>query len=576
MTAVRSAEVEPPWLRRYPREVPPHLDYPEVSLDELVERSVERWPDRDALVFYGSRWSYRRFWSESERLAASLAREGVRAGDRVALCLPNCPAYPIAFFAVLRLGAVVAQVSPLWIGDDLEGVLRDAEAKAAITLELFYPNLERSPSGRKIPVVLVARLREFYPLLRRPFVNLVVRRRGLPTAFPRDPRVRPWRRAVRAPGTIARAKVDPATAVAVLQYTGGTTGTLKAAMLTHRNLVANVLQADSWNTTKRPGEEVVLASIPLFHVYGLTDALLLGLVEGGTIVLQLLPEPGEILRLIDRYRPTQFPAVPALYSAFVRRPDLGRYRIRSIRFCVSGSAPLPVEVQARFEELTGGHLVEGYGLTEASPVTHVNPIDGSRKPGSIGLPVPDTEQRIVDPDGDRELGPGEVGELVVRGPQVMLGYYRQPAETAGVLKDGWLRTGDLARIDADGFAYIVDRKKDLILVGGFNVYPREVEEALLLHPAVAEAAVVGVADPVLGEVPKAFVVRTPGASADEAELIAHVRERIAHYKAPRSVEFRANLPKTGVQKILRRKLRDEANGRTGAGSAAPPGPRAPT
>jgi long-chain acyl-CoA synthetase len=548
-----------PWLRKYPARVPAHLSYPDRLLPEILEDAVRRWPDRPAMIFYRARWSYRELGQAVERFASALSREGVGPGDRVALVLPNCPAYPIAFFAVLRVGAVVVQVNPLWFGDDLERLLGDARPRAAVTLETLYPNLARGPSGRAIPVVFVARLREFYPWLVRPFVNRRVRRLGFPTEFPREARVRPFRGALAVKGTsLPPPREDPASTVAVLQYTGGTTGTPKAAMLTHRNLIVNVLQTDAWNTRREPGREVFLASIPLFHTYGLTVAFLLAIVEGGTIVLQLRPEPKEALRLIDRYRPTQFPAVPALYRALLDRTELPRYHVGSIRFCVSGSAPLPPEVQRRFEKLTGGSLVEGYGLTEASPVTHVNPVEGERRIGSIGLPLPDTDHRVVGPESGRPLEVGEVGELEVRGPQVMLGYYHQPQETAAVLHDGWLRTGDLARLDADGYAYIVDRKKDLILVGGLNVYPREVEEVLLTHPAVADVAVVAAPDPRLGEVPRAYVVLRAGTSAEAAELIALVREHLAHYKAPRSVEFRPSLPKSGIQKTMRRQLRDEA------------------
>ena len=557
MSAAATSDADRPWLRKYPPGVPAHLDHPRQMVPEMLEESVRRWPERAALRFSRSQWSYRRLEAESERFAAALAREGVGPGDRVALCLPNCPAHPIALLGALRLGATVCQLSPLWIGEDLEAVLRDAAPKVVVTLETLYPILARTPSGPAIPLVYVARLREFYPAPVRPFVNLAVRRHGFSTRFPAGPNVRAWRRAVRTPGACPIYRGDPATTVAVLQYTGGTTGTPKAAMLTHRNLLANVRQANAWNTTRRLGEEVYLAAIPLFHIYGLTVALLLALAEGGTVVLELRPDPAEILRLIQRYRPTQFPGVPALYRALLERPDVGRYRLSSIRYCVSGSAALPAETARRFERATGGQLVEGYGLTEASPVTHANPVQGERRPGSIGLPLPDTDQRIVEADGGLPLPPGEVGELEVRGPQVMLGYYGRPEETAAVLCDGWLRTGDLARVDPDGYAYLVDRKKDLINVGGLKVYPLEVERVLGEHPGVAEAAVVGVPDAAVGEVPRAFVVRAPGATVTAEELAGFVRERLAHYKVPRSFEFRESLPKSGIQKLLRRQLRGE-------------------
>src|SRR5208282_2259212 len=294
-----------------------------------------------------SRWSYRELWEQTDRFAASLAREGVGAGDHVALYLPNCPAYPIAFFAILKLGAVVVQVSPLYLGQDLTRLLKDAKPKALVTLEILYPNLEKVRGDYAVPTVFVARLREFYPWYLRPFVNSVLRKQKLPTAFPTDPSVRPWKMAVATPGSVPAITSDPRTTVAVLQYTGGTTGKPKAAMLTHRNLVANITQSNAWNIRLVPGEEVVLGAIPLFHIYGLTVALLMGLASGGTVVLQTRPEIRELLKLIDRYQPTQFPGVPALYQAFNRQPDLSKFQVRSIRFCLSGSAALPLEVQRR-------------------------------------------------------------------------------------------------------------------------------------------------------------------------------------------------------------------------------------
>ena len=552
-------DADRPWYRFYPATVPRHVSIPNQLLTEFIESAVQRWPERTALVYYGARTSYRALWAQSERLAASMARDGVRPGDHVAIYLPNCPAYAVAFFAILRLGAVVVQVSPLYLGQDLARLLSDARPKAVITLEIQYPNLASVRKEYTVPLVYVARLREFYPWHLRPFVNSVLRKRNLPTAFPTDAEVRPWRTAVRAPGTAPLAKGDPATTVAVLQYTGGTTGKPKAAMLTHRNLVANVVQSNSWNTRLDPGNEVVMAAIPLFHIYGLTVALLMGFASGATVVLQTRPEIRELLKLIDRYQPTQFPGVPALYQAFNRQPDLGKYRVTSIKYCLSGSAPLPGEVQKQFEELTGASLVEGYGLSETSPVTHVNPLQGTRKIGSVGVPIPDTDQRVVDAEtGNHVLGVDEVGELSVRGPQVMLGYYEQPDETQLVLQDGWFKTGDLARIDADGFAFIVDRKKDMVNVGGLKVYPREVEEVLFQHPGVADVAVVGGPDPERGESVVAFVVKKPGANITAEELTDFVRARIAHYKAPHRVEFRDQLPRSGVQKVLRRVLREEA------------------
>jgi long-chain acyl-CoA synthetase len=558
--ATTASEVEDRvWFRQYPPNVPHHVTIPDQLLTELVEESVRRWPDRSAIVYDGAPWSYRRLWQESERFAAALAREKVGFGDRVALYLPNCPAFPIAFFGILRLGAIVVPVSPLYIGQDLARILNDATPKALVTLETLYPNLAKAQGDHVVRAVFVARSRDFLPWYRRPFGNTASRNSRPPGSLLRGPTVRAWKAALATPGSVPLARSDPRTTPAVLQYTGGTTGVPKAAVLTHHNLVANVVQGNAWNVWLEPGAEVVIATIPLSHIYGLTVALLMGLAAGGTVVLQTRPEIRELLSLIDRYQPTQFPGVPALYQAFNRQPDLAKHRVRSIRYCLSGSAPLPLEVQRRFEELTGARLVEGYGLSETSPITHENPLTGERRVGSIGVPVPDTDQRVVDLEtGTRVLDAGEIGELAVRGPQVMQGYFHQAEETASVLQDGWFATGDVARIDPDGYAYLVDRKKDMVNVSGMKVYPREVEEVLFQHPSVADVAVVGAPDPERGESVVAFVVRKPGASVTPEELIAFVRERIAHFKAPRRVEFRDQLPRSGAQKVLRRVLRGEA------------------
>ncbi len=569
-----------PWLRSYPPNVAPRLEVPNEFLTDALHRSAERWPARTALIHYGARWSYRELWQAVERWAVGLTRLGVRPRDRVALYLPNGPAYPIAFFGTLRAGATVVQVSPLYLGDDLARLLDDADPRAVVTIEALVSNLNPLLATRPSIRVIWAKTRAFYPIWIRPFVNAVLRRRGYSTGTPTGAAFVRWHEVASATGTLPPRTGDPAREVAVLQYTGGTTGEPKAAMLTHRALRANVAQVAAWNTRAVSGREIVLATIPLFHIYGLTVALLNGLFDGGTVVLQTRPDVPELLRLVDRYRPTQLPGVPSLYQAINLNPEVGRHDLHSISVCISGSAPLLAATAHRFEELTGAAVVEGYGLTEASPVTHANPIDGEHRSGSVGLPLPGTDQKIVDPaTGQTLTAPGAVGELWVRGPQVMAGYYRRPEETAQVLVDGWLRTGDAAQVDADGFTYIVDRLKDMINVGGLKVYPREVEEVLTAHPAVAEAAVVGLPEAAHGEMVVAVVVRRPGATIGPEELIEYVRGRIAHFKAPRRIEFREQLPRTGIQKVLRRTLREEllraASGGPGAGPLRAPGSGGP-
>ncbi|MCI4335235.1 MAG: long-chain fatty acid--CoA ligase [Thermoplasmata archaeon] len=558
MSSPPGRDPAPPWIAHYPAHVPRDLRIPEAPLYSLLEQAAQRWPERTALIFYGRRWSYRDLWELSGHVAGNLTEAGFAPGDKFAIQLPNCPAYPAAYYGALRLGLSVVQVSPLYLGQDLSRVLQDSGAKGLLTLDILYPNL--AAIRAQLPAlahVYVAHLAEFYPAWKRPLVGLALRRRKLPTRMPQPREALPWRVLLRPAGAPA-VRIDPRSSVAVYQYTGGTTGRPKAAMLTHYNLLANALQCQAWFSLAPPGTAVTLASVPFFHVYGMTVALNFPVSEGSTIVLQLRPDVDEILRLIRRYHPTEFPGLPALYQAINVHPKVPTKAIRSIQVCVSGSAPLPLEVARQFEALTGGYLIEGYGLTEASPVTHVNPIQGQRKAGSIGIPLPLTDQRIVDLEtGERTLPTGEVGELLVRGPQVMSGYAGQPEETARFLRDGWLYTGDIASVDAEGYAFIVDRKKDMVIVGGLKVYPREVEEVLYQHSQVAEAAVVGLPDPELGEVVVAIVAPKAGAAPTEAELIAFVRDRIAHYKAPRRVEFRPSLPRSAVQKVLRRTLREE-------------------
>jgi long-chain acyl-CoA synthetase len=532
------------------------IEVPDRRLTDLVADVVAKHGGRPALNFYGRRWSYTAFWREAGAFAAALYADGVRAGDRVGLYLPNTPAYPIAYHGILRLGATVVQVPPVYLGQDLTHLLQDARPQALVTLEILYPNLAAVAPDVSVERVYIARTRDHYPIPRRWFVNLVLHRAGRSTAWPQGPSIRAWSAAIQAPGGVPVPRTDPAREVAVLQYTGGTTGRPKAAMLTHRNLVANALQCAARFRRPEGERDITLAAVPLFHVYGMTVAMNYPLISGAEIVLQPRPEMGEALHLIARYRPTQFPGVPAFYQALLAHPHRARYDLRSIQICVSGSAPLPRQLAIDFERATGGKLVEGYGLTEASPVTHVNPPRGEQRAGTIGVLLPNTEHRLRDTETGAVLtAPGAAGELCVKGPQVMLGYYHADDETRTVLADGWLRTGDVATIDPDGYVTIVDRVKDLIIVGGLKVYPREVEEVLYQHPAVAEAAAVGVPDRAHGEVVKAFVVRKPGTTVTDAELIAFVRERIAHYKAPRSVEFREQLPRSAVQKILRRELR---------------------
>ena len=544
--------------------MPQTIEYPAIPVDELLRRAASRYGDRRAVTFYGKSITYAELDDASDRFAAGLRAIGVKPGERVSLVLPNTPHFLVAFFGILRAGGVVVQTNPLYTPRELEGLWQDAGVETVVALDLFWANVAKAKDASPVKRVVVADvaeylrtpLRQLYPIKKRRDLK---KQRHWPLAIPQAPWVHRFADLLEtaptrgAPGEAGRGLDD----VAVLQYTGGTTGVPKGAMLTHANLVANAHQTAAWVRTREGVQESILGAIPLFHVYGLTTVLLLGVVTGARLILYPNPrEIGHILKLIDKEKPSLFPGVPTMYIAILRHPKAGRYDLRSIRACVSGAAPLPNEVRHEFERITGGRIVEGYGLTEASPVTHANPLSGTVKEG-IGIPFPDTDAKIVDVDDpSRDVARGESGELAIRGPQVMKGYWKRPEDTALVLRDGWLLTGDIARMDEDGYFFIVDRKKDMILCSGYNVYPREVEEVLFMHPAVAEAAAIGVPDPYRGETVKAFVVLKAGAAATEADVIAFCKERLAPFKVPKAVEFADDLPKSMIGKVLRRELRE--------------------
>jgi len=558
-----------PWHGHWPEGVPKTIDYPDIAVHELLRRAAKEYGDRTALSFYGKSITYRDLDASADRFAAGLLKIGMTAHERVSLVLPNTPHFLVAFFGVLRAGGVVVQTNPLYTPRELEQLWEDAGVETVVALDLFWHNVAKAKPATRIKRVVVADvadylrtpLRQLYPIKKKKDL----RKAGhWPLEIPREPWIHRFTHVLETPGGPGGGPSGrPDAEVAVLQYTGGTTGVPKGAMLTHRNLVANAHQTAAWIPTRKDGQETILGAIPLFHVYGLTTVMLLGILIGAKIVLYPNPrEVGHILKLIDRSKPSLFPGVPTMYIAILRHPDIAKYDLRSIKACVSGAAPLPNEVRHEFERVTGGRIVEGYGLTEASPVTHANPLQGLVKEG-IGIPFPDTDARIVQADDpSREVAQGESGELAIRGPQVMKGYWNKPEETSNVLRDGWLLTGDIARMDEDGYFFIVDRKKDMILTSGYNVYPREVEEVLFMHPAVAEAAAIGLPDPYRGETVKAFVVLKSGMTATEEDIVAFCKERLAPFKVPKQVEIAKDLPKSLVGKVLRRELRERELAKT--------------
>ncbi len=559
--------MEKPWLKFYDEEVPATLEYPDIPMHQALADTAARFPARAAIIFGApvGRWlldasiSYRQLNSLADGFAAALQKLGVQKGDRVAIHLPNCPQFVIGYYGVLKAGAIAVPCNPLYVARELEYQLNDSGAETILTLSAFYNTVKSIRDKTPLKRVIVTNIKEYFPPLLRTLFSLAKEKKeGHAVDISGDPGTYWFQDVLReAPPTPAPVEVTPQD-TAVLLYTGGTTGVPKGAELTHRNLVTNAIAVGKWGKV-REGQEVMMTALPLFHSYGMTVCMNSSIVGGSTLVL--IPNPRDILHImkaIEKYKVTFFPGVPTMYVAINTHPRVHEFNLRSIVACLSGAAPLPVEVQQKFQELTGGKLVEGYGLTESTPVTHANPIYGRNKIGTIGVPISDTEAKIVDVEtGTKEMPIGEPGELIIRGPQIMKGYWNQPDETAQTLRDGWLYTGDIATMDEDGYFTIVDRKKDMIIAGGYNIYPREVEEVLYRHPKVQEAAVAGIPDPYRGETVKAYVVLKPGETATEEEIIAFCRENLAKYKVPTAVEFRDSLPKTMVGKILRRALREE-------------------
>ncbi len=549
------------WHRFYADGVPSHLEFEDVSLPGFLERAASQQGDATAIIFRNCQLTYRQLKEEVDRLATALAGLGVGKDARVALHMPNLPQTVIAYYASLSLGAQVVMTNPLYVEREIEHQWQDAGCRVAIVMDFLYASrLEQIRSRLPVEHYIIASIPDY---LRFP-LNLLAPLKLKRTDPPLVARVEAgegihhMKRLIKAtspaPPAVALAMDD----VAVLQYTGGTTGVSKGAMLTHRNLSYNVQQVSAWFADIEHGREVMLAALPFFHVFGMTVAMNFPIHAAAAMVL--MPNPRdlhEMVQNIARHRVTLFPGVPAMFNAINNAEDVGHLDVTSVKSCFSGGAPLPPDVMERFEKLTGSQIVEGYGLTETSPVTHSNPLGGQRKVGSIGIALPQTDCRIVDlEDGRTVLPPDQEGELVLKGPQVMKGYWQKLSETEAVLRDGWLHTGDIALMDADGYVYIAGRKKDLIIAGGYNIYPDEVDAVLMAHPAVQESATIGVPHERRGETVKSFVVLGADRTISAEELIHYSRGQLAAYKIPREIEFLDELPKSTVLKVLRRELRE--------------------
>ena len=559
MAAVmKERDTSRPWIRFYEPSVPPNLSYPDIPLGTVLSETAAKFPDHTALHFYGRKITYSELDRLANRFGHALTELGVIKGDRVALMLPNIPQMVIAYYGTVRTGAIAVPTNPLYHEHELEVQLKDSGAETLVAVDLFYPVIAPVLPRTGVKHLILCGIRDFLPFPKNLLYPIKARLEHQWVTVKRVPPVHDFLGLVRkAPEGPVSAPVLPDD-IALLQYTGGTTGVPKGAILTHRNLVVNAAQSRAWLTLRTEGAEKILSVIPFFHVYGMTTAMNLGILIGAELILLPKFHTKDVLQTIQQYRPGIFPGIQAMYLAIGNHPDIGKYDLSSLKVAISGAGPLMREVQDRFEQVTKARIVEGYGLSEASPVTHANPIFGRRKIGSIGLPWPDLDARIMDiADPDRALPPGEVGELVVKGPQVMKGYWNKPGETAQTLRGGWLHTGDIARMDDEGYFYIVDRIKDMIKTVGENVYPREVEEVLYAHPKVKEAVVVGIPQVFLGEEIKAYIVLKEGMIATAEEIMAFCRVQLSKFKVPKQVEFRKELPKTLVGKVLRRVLKAE-------------------
>jgi len=546
--------MEKPWYKSYAQGIPRQVEYERTPMPLALARTARELPDKTALVFIDSKISYRQLDDMANRFANALIDRGVKPGDKVAMLMPNMPQLVAAVYGAWRAGAVVVMNNPLYTDVELEYQFNNSESTFLVAIDLICPRMIALRPKTKIKNLVVAHIRDHLKFPKKQLLPIVAKDKH--RNIPPTPNVHEWMDILKKyPATDPKIPID-FDGLACLQYTGGTTGVSKGVMLSHANLSKNVQQIVAWFPGFNKGEITHLGVLPIFHSFGLTCCMNICVWMGWTDVLIPRPEPQAILEAIHKYKVNFFPAVPTMYVGVLNHPEASKFDLTSIKGCFSGAAPLPVEVIKDFEAKTGSQICEGYGLSETSPVVTTNPYGGKTKVGSIGLPVSDTDIKIVDlTDGTKEMPVGEAGEVLVKGPQVTSGYYQMPEETATAIRDGWLYTGDIGTMDAEGYFYIVDRKKDMVIAGGYNIYPREIDEVLFEHPKILEACAVGIPDPYRGETIKAFVVLKPGQTLTQEEVIKHCGEKLAKYKVPRMVEFIGSLPKSGVGKILRKELR---------------------
>ena len=543
------------WLEKYPADIPPSIEYPNKTIADFLSETAEKFSQKRAIIFFGKKINYKELHSLTIKFANALVNMGVKKGDRVAIMLPNCPHEVIAYYSVLKIGAIVVQFNPLYTERETEYQLNDSDSEIIIILDVLYKNLKNIINKTPIKNIILCSISDFLPFPKNIIYRL--KERNETGVILKEHKVSHYifsKLIKKSPAKLVNINISPDD-IALLQYTGGTTGIPKGAILTHGNLVANTIQCRHWFSKAEVGKETFLSVLPFFHIFGMTSSLNLPVHLASSMILLPRFKPLDVLNAISKHKASIFIGVPAMFSAIngeLRHEK--KYNLSSMKFCVSGAAPLPHDMAIRFETLTDVKVIEGYGLTEASPVTHCNPIYGERKFGSIGLPLPDTECCIVDLQTGAELQTGEIGEIAIKGPQIMKGYWNNEKETDMVLKNGWLFTGDIGRMDEDGYFYIVDRKKEMIISGGYNIYPREIEEVLNKHPKVKESAVIGIPYKSIGDIPKAFIVLKDGESATEDEIISYCTANLTKYKVPKKIEFRKELPKSLIGKILKKVL----------------------
>lgn len=563
MTAATETDAQAryPWLKRYPAGVQWDQSFVARSVPDILAASIARYGTRTCTNFLGKTLTYSEIGRLVDRTAAGLQKLGVGKGTKVGLFMPNCPTYIVYYYATLKAGGTVVNYNPLYSQDELSFQIRDSDTELMVTLDLrvLFDKIEALMQAGALKRAVVASFAALLPSAKSVLFRLFrgkeladLTRSPVAGRILHDADIQADAGSLRAPA------IDPSEDVAVLQYTGGTTGTPKGAMLTHANISINCQQGAAWATNLQSGKERALAALPFFHVFAMTTVMNFALQEGSEIVIMPRFVLDDAMKLIDKAKPTVMPGVPTMFIAMLNHPKLKSFDLSSLKYCVSGGAPLPVDVKERFEGLTGCKIVEGYGLTEASPSVTCNPVEGATKAGSIGQPLPGTIVSLRDlADPSKEVAPGEKGEICVKGPQVMKGYWKRPDETANQFVGEYLRTGDVATMDADGFIYIVDRIKDLIICSGYNVYPRNIEEAIHTHPAVEEVTVIGIKDAYRGEAPKAFIKLKSGETATETDILKHLESRLSKIEMPKEIEFRAELPKTMIGKLSKKELKAE-------------------